>query len=47
MAIIPQETIQKGRFKEMAMETNKDDHFRIYESKEEAKSLEHTPCGML
>jgi DNA-binding PadR family transcriptional regulator len=36
-AIIPQETIQKGRFKEMAMETNKGDHFRLYESKEEAE----------
>ncbi|MCD9024704.1 DUF4180 domain-containing protein [Cohnella silvisoli] len=36
-AIIPQETIQKGRFKEMAMETNKGNHFRLYESKEEAE----------
>ena len=35
--IIPQETIQKGRFKEMAMETNKGNHFRLYESKEEAE----------
>ena len=36
-AIIPQETTQKGRFKEMAMETNKGNHFRLYESKEEAE----------
>ena len=36
-AIVPQETIQKGRFKEMAMETNKGNHFRLYESKEEAE----------
>lgn len=36
-AIIPQETFQKGRFKEMAMETNKGNHFRIYGSKEEAE----------
>ena len=35
--IVPQETIQKGRFKEMAMETNKGNHFRLYESKEEAE----------
>lgn len=35
--IIPQDTIQKGRFKEMAMETNKGNHFRLYESKEEAE----------
>jgi PadR family transcriptional regulator AphA len=36
-AIIPQMTIQKGRFKEMALETNKGNHFRLYESKEEAE----------
>jgi len=36
-AIIPQDTIQKGRFKEMAMETNKGNHFRLYGSKEEAE----------
>ncbi|MBP1991641.1 DUF4180 domain-containing protein [Paenibacillus eucommiae] len=35
--IIPQETIQTARFKEMAMETNKGNHFRLYESKEEAE----------
>lgn len=37
VAIIPQETIQKGRIKEMAMETNKGNHFRMYESQEEAE----------
>lgn len=37
VAIIPQETIQKGSFKEMALETNKGNHFRMYESKEEAE----------
>ncbi|RED59398.1 DUF4180 domain-containing protein [Cohnella lupini] len=36
-AIIPQETSQKGRFKEMATETNKGNHFRLYVSKEEAE----------
>lgn len=35
--IVPPETIQKGRFKEMAMEMNKGGHFRLYESKEEAE----------
>ncbi len=35
--IIPLETIQKGRFKEMTIETNKGNHFRLYESKEEAE----------
>jgi DNA-binding PadR family transcriptional regulator len=37
-AIIPQETIEKGRFKEMALETNKGNHFRLYKSKEEAEN---------
>lgn len=36
-AIIPQKIIQKGRFKEMAMETNKGNHFRMYGSNEEAE----------
>jgi len=36
-AIIPQETIEKGRFKEMAVEMNTGNHFRLYESKEEAE----------
>lgn len=35
--IVPQEIIQKGRFKEMAVETNQGNHFRLYESKEEAE----------
>lgn len=35
--IVPHETIQKGRFKEMAMEMNKGNHFRLYESSEEAE----------
>jgi PadR family transcriptional regulator, regulatory protein AphA len=36
-AIIPKETMEKGRFKEMALETNKGNHFRMYGSKEEAE----------
>jgi PadR family transcriptional regulator AphA len=36
--IVPKETIQKGRFKEMALETNKGNHFRLYESKKEAEA---------
>ncbi|MFC5403150.1 DUF4180 domain-containing protein [Cohnella soli] len=36
-AIIPQETMDKGKFKEMAAETNAGNHFRLYESKEEAE----------
>lgn len=35
--IVPHETIQKGRFKEMAMEMNKGNHFRLYENNEEAE----------
>jgi molybdopterin-guanine dinucleotide biosynthesis protein A len=37
-AIISQETIQNERFKEMAMEINKGNHFRMYGSKEEAEN---------
>lgn len=37
-AIIPQETIQNERFKEMALEINKGNHFRMYDSKEEAEN---------
>lgn len=37
-AIIPQETIQNERFKEMALEINKGNHFRMYASKEEAEN---------
>ncbi|CDX04745.1 PadR family transcriptional regulator [Desulfitobacterium sp. LBE] len=36
--IVPQETMQKGRFREMTAETNKGNHFRMYESKEEAEA---------
>ena len=36
-ALMPQETFQKGRFGEMSMEANKGNHFRMYESKEEAE----------
>lgn len=36
-AIIPKGTIQNERFNEMALETNKGNHFRMYESKEEAE----------
>lgn len=35
--IIPQEIIQKGRFKELVMETNKGNHFRFYDNKDEAE----------
>ncbi len=37
-AVFPQELVQKGRFKEMALETNKGNHFRMYETKEEAET---------
>lgn len=37
VAVIPGEIIQKGRLKEMALETNKGNHFRMYETKEEAE----------
>ena len=36
-AILPQDIIQNARFKQMALETNKGNHFRLYESKEEAE----------
>lgn len=36
-AVIPDEIVQKGRFREMALEVNKGQHFRMYESKEEAE----------
>ena len=35
-ALIPEEIMSKGRFREMALETNKGHHFRMYENKEEA-----------
>lgn len=37
VAVIPNEISQKGRFKELAVETNKGNHFRMYESREEAE----------
>jgi hypothetical protein len=37
-AIIQHETIQNERFKEMSLEINKGNHFRMYESKEEAEN---------
>lgn len=35
--IIPQEKIQSDRFKEMVLEMNKGNHFRLYWGKEEAE----------
>jgi len=35
--IMPQDTVQKGIFKEMALETNKGNHFRMYDDKGEAE----------
>lgn len=37
VAVIPNEIIQKGRFRELAIETNRGNHFRIYQSKDEAE----------
>lgn len=37
VTVIPREIIQKGRLREMALETNKGNHFRMYENKEEAE----------
>jgi hypothetical protein len=37
VAVIPKEIIQKGRLRELAIETNKSNHFRMYESREEAE----------
>ncbi len=36
--IMPPEIIKESRFKEMVLETNKGNHFRIYESKAEAEN---------
>lgn len=36
-AVIPGEIMGKGRLREMALETNKGNHFRMYESKKEAE----------
>ncbi|MGI1658306.1 MAG: DUF4180 domain-containing protein [Desulfitobacterium sp.] len=38
VAIIPSEIIQKGRFRELALEMNKGQHFRMVDSKEEAEA---------
>lgn len=37
VAVIPKEIIQKGKFRELAVETNKGNHFRMYGSREEAE----------
>lgn len=37
VAVVPGEIIQKGRLKEMTLETNKGNHFRMYENKEKAE----------
>lgn len=37
VAVIPNDIIQKGRFREMALEVNKGNHFRMYGSKEDAE----------
>lgn len=36
-AVIPKEIMENGRFREMALEMNKGNHFRMYESREEAE----------
>jgi DNA-binding PadR family transcriptional regulator len=36
-AVIPEEIMEKGRFREMALETNKGNHFRMYDNQEEAE----------
>lgn len=36
-AVIPNELVNQGRFKEMALETNKSNHFRIFETRDEAE----------
>ncbi|MEL1135444.1 DUF4180 domain-containing protein [Desulfitobacterium sp. THU1] len=38
VAIIPSEIIQKGRFRELALEMNKGQHFRMVNSKDEAEA---------
>jgi len=37
VAVIPNEITQRGIFREFALETNKGNHFRMYESREEAE----------
>lgn len=36
VAVLPNEIIQKGRFRELALEMNKGNYFRMYESKDSA-----------
>ncbi|AGA67911.1 hypothetical protein Desdi_0365 [Desulfitobacterium dichloroeliminans LMG P-21439] len=38
VAVIPDEIIQKGRFRELALEMNKGPHFRMVASREEAEA---------
>ena len=38
VAVIPKEIIQKGRFREMAIETNKGNHFRFMKVKKKLKN---------
>ncbi|MFC4597872.1 DUF4180 domain-containing protein [Cohnella hongkongensis] len=37
VVLVPQAIMEKGRFREMALETNKGRHFRMYEDQEEAE----------
>ncbi|MGD8188656.1 DUF4180 domain-containing protein [Brevibacillus ginsengisoli] len=37
-AVIPMELVNKGKFKEMVAETNKSNHFRVFETREGAES---------
>ena len=37
VAIVPDEVVQKGRLREMALEVNKGQHFRMYENMDEAE----------
>ncbi len=38
VAVIPNEIIQKGKFRDLALEMNKGHHFRMYETREEAET---------
>lgn len=37
VAVLPNEIIQKSRFRELALEMNKGNYFRMYESKDSAE----------
>ncbi len=37
-AVIPMEVVNKGKFKEMVLESNKSNHFRVFETREDAES---------